>query len=85
LSAKLGTLPATEIARVERAVEIHQLPVRLREPLPVATLLEAMFHDKKVRTGKLRFVILNRLGEAATRQVEQLDLVEAAWREVGAR
>lgn len=84
LSAKLGPLPAPEIARVERTVAAHQLPVRLREPLPLAALMAAMQHDKKVRTGRLRFVTLNRLGEAVTRSDVDPALVEVVWRELGA-
>jgi len=84
LSAKLATLPATEIARVDHTVAAHQLPIRLREPLQVAALMEAMQHDKKVRTGRLRFVILQRLGEAVTRSDVDPTLVENVWRELGA-
>lgn len=84
LSAKLGTLPATEVGRVEQTVSAHGLPFRLREGLKLPALLEAMQHDKKVRTGKLRFVTLNRVGEAATRSDVDPALVEAVWRELGA-
>jgi 3-dehydroquinate synthetase len=84
LSAKLGALPEAEIARVDHTVASHQLPVRLREPLTVAALMEAMQHDKKVRTGRLRFVIMQRLGEAVTRSDVDATLVETVWRELGA-
>ena len=84
LSAKLGPLPAAEIARVDHTVTAHGLPIRLREPLQLAALMEAMQHDKKVRTGQLRFVILLRTGEAATRAGIDPSLVEAVWRELGA-
>jgi 3-dehydroquinate synthase len=84
LSAKLGSLPASDVARVEQTVAAHALPVRLRAPLPKATLLGAMQHDKKVRNGLLRFVTLNRLGEAVTRSDVPSGVVEAVWHEVGA-
>ncbi len=84
LSAKLGTLPADEVVRVEKTVAAHALPTRLVAPLKLDALLEAMMHDKKVRTGKLRFVTLNRLGEAVTRSDVDPALVEAVWRELGA-
>jgi 3-dehydroquinate synthase len=84
LSAKLGTLAAAEVARVEQVLAAHALPIRLASALKVEALLEAMQHDKKVRTGKLRFVTLNGLGEAATRSDVDLALVEAVWRELGA-
>ena len=84
LSAKLGTLPATDVVRVDHTVAAHSLPVRLRQPLRLGALMEAMQHDKKVRTGQLRFIVLNRLGEAATRGGIDPALVEAVWRELGA-
>jgi len=84
LSAKLGTLPEAEVARVEKTVAAHGLPIRLIAPLKLEALLEAMQHDKKVRTGKLRFITLNRVGEAVTRSDVDPALVEAVWRELGA-
>jgi 3-dehydroquinate synthase len=84
LSHKLGLLAETEVARVEKLVAAHGLPVRLRAPLPYAALHAAMLRDKKVRAGGLRFVVLQRLGEAATRGDVPPALAEAAFREVGA-
>jgi len=84
LSQRLGLLPAAEVSRVEEVVAAHALPVRLRQPLPVAGLMAAMRHDKKARAGRLRFVVLRRLGEAVTRDDVDPLLVEAVWRELGA-
>ena len=84
LSQKLGYLTLAEVARIEKTVAVHALPTRLREPLVVATLMETMTRDKKVRAGKLRFVVLKQLGEAATQGEIDPALVEAVWRELGA-
>jgi 3-dehydroquinate synthase len=84
LSQKLGHLSATEVQRVEQTVELHALPVRLRAPLPLAALMGSMQNDKKVRAGRLRFVVLKRVGEAATQSDIEPALVEAIWRELGA-
>lgn len=84
LSLKLGYLSAADAGRVERVAAAHGLPVRLRAPLPYGELLAAMGRDKKVRAGGLRFVVLRRLGEAATQSAVPADLVEASFREVGA-
>jgi 3-dehydroquinate synthase len=46
--------------------------------------MESMQHDKKVRSGQLRFVVLKRLGEAATQSGIAPTMVEAVWRELGA-
>ncbi|MFT3784462.1 MAG: 3-dehydroquinate synthase [Nibricoccus sp.] len=84
LSAKLGFIGAAEISRVERVVQAHALPVRLREPLAISPLMQAMARDKKVRNGTLRFVVLQRLGRAATQSGIDPQLVESVWWEIGA-
>ncbi len=84
LSQKLGYIGAGDVARVERVVTAHALPVRLRSPLPWSELHAAMGRDKKVRAGGLRFVVLKTPGEAVTQGDVPLALAEASFREVGA-
>lgn len=84
LSRELGLIDDLAVARVERVVAAHGLPVRLREPLPLAALFGAMARDKKNRDGKLRFVVLEALGRAVTRGDVPAGPVEKVWREVGA-
>ncbi|MFI5336859.1 MAG: 3-dehydroquinate synthase [Opitutales bacterium] len=85
LSRKLGHLDAAAVAQIERTVAAHDLPVRLRRPLRVPALLAAMRHDKKARAGGLRFVVLPRLGRAATRSGIDPAAVAEVWGELGAR
>jgi 3-dehydroquinate synthase len=84
LSTKLGLLDQAAVARIERTVAAHSLPVRLTEPLPLAPLMAAMARDKKVREGRLRFVVLKSIGHAATQDGVDPALVEEVWREIGA-
>ncbi len=84
LSQKLGLIPASDVTRIERVLSAHQLPVRLRAPLPVAALQAATTHDKKNRAEGARFVVLNALGAAATRSGIPPATVETVWRELGA-
>ncbi|MDD2764301.1 MAG: 3-dehydroquinate synthase [Opitutaceae bacterium] len=84
LSQKLGHLAPADIVRIDAVLAAHALPSRLKSRLPVAALMEAMTRDKKVRGGLPRFVVLHRLGEAATRDGIAPAMVEAAWRETGA-
>lgn len=84
LSLKLGYVDHSALARVEAVVAAHALPTRLREPLAVSSLSDAMARDKKVRAGGLRFVILRQLGEAATQGSIDPALAEVVFREVGA-
>jgi 3-dehydroquinate synthase len=84
LSRELAYLGAADVQRIEQTLAAHALPVRLRQPLPVPALMASMQHDKKVRAGRLRFVVLRRPGEAVTQSDIDPALVETVWREVGA-
>ncbi|MEO7598048.1 MAG: 3-dehydroquinate synthase [Opitutus sp.] len=84
LSQALGLITEPESMRVERVVLNHKLPVRLRSPLALTDLFEAMANDKKVRAGVPRFVILKKLGEAQTADDVPLALARGAFRAVGA-
>ena len=84
LSQKLGYLSPADVATVEQTVAAHELPIRLRRPLGLVQLLEAMNHDKKARAGRLRFVVLRQLGQAATQTDIDPALVSSVWRELGA-
>lgn len=84
LSAKLGLIDGTDVARVDRVVAAHALPVRLRESLAIPALMAAMARDKKVRGGMPRFVVMKKLGEAATQSGIDPSLVETVWLELGA-
>lgn len=84
LSEKLGYVTALETARIEAVLRAHVLPVRLAAPLPLAALMAAVARDKKVRAGLPRFVVLKKIGDAATHDGVPVALAEACFREVGA-
>ena len=65
LSRRLGWLSAADVARVRRLLERARLPVH-GAPLGVERYLDLMGHDKKVIAGRLRLVLLKRIGEAVT-------------------
>ena len=85
LSQKLGLLSAGDVVRIDTVLAAHALPVRLRSPLPLAELHAAMARDKKVRAGSPRFVVLQAIGAAVTRDGIAPDLADACFREIGAR
>ncbi len=82
LSIRKGFFRGDEMAARQQLLKLlarYQLPMRLREPLPIERLREAMMRDKKVRSGQLKFVILNRVGNAVTTtQVDWAD-VDPLW------
>jgi 3-dehydroquinate synthetase len=68
LSSLLGWLATSELERAERLFRRAGLPV-FGPPLDVERYLELMQHDKKVRDGKLRFVLLKGIGQAVVSDV----------------
>jgi 3-dehydroquinate synthetase len=66
LSAELKHCTAAQAEQVEAALKSHALPTALRTPLPLEPMLAAMRRDKKVRGGKLRFVLQDGIGAAST-------------------
>jgi 3-dehydroquinate synthase len=78
-SALLGMIPQTAAARVERHLAEVGLPTRLQDIAGFAqegladadALMTLMAQDKKVRRGKLTFILLEAIGRAViTRDVE---------------
>jgi len=64
LSRRLKWLSAADITRIEKLIRRARLPVRAPGTLSAARFLELMAVDKKVLDGRLRLVLLKRLGEA---------------------
>jgi 3-dehydroquinate synthase len=86
LSQELRYLSAPDVARVSAVIAAHGLPVTLRAPLAMRSLMAALAQDKKNRAGVPRFVVLKRLGEAATQsQGITAALVEGCFRAIGAK
>ncbi len=65
LSARLGWLTGADVERVRHLLVRAGLPVVGAE-LGADRYLDLMGHDKKVIAGRLRLVLLKRLGEAIT-------------------
>ncbi|MDE2212111.1 MAG: 3-dehydroquinate synthase [Betaproteobacteria bacterium] len=83
LSNRLGWIDGVALARVEGLMTRAGLPVRAPDFGP-DRYLELMASDKKVEAGKLRFVLLKRLGEAIlTRDVPHEAVVAELSRRTG--
>lgn len=77
LSHRLGWLSRTDVARVRDLLRRAGLPVAGPQ-LGAERYLDFMGHDKKVIAGKLRLVLLRKLGEAVTwGEAPQADIVAA--------
>jgi 3-dehydroquinate synthase len=63
MSRECGLLSAEDVARVQRLVAQAGLPTRIDTVSP-ETALENMRIDKKVQSGRIRLILLRRIGEA---------------------
>jgi 3-dehydroquinate synthase len=74
LSQRLGLLGADDVRRIESAVGAARLPTRIAG-LARSAALASMAGDKKAEAGRIRFVVLERIGRAIQRTVpdEALD------------
>jgi 3-dehydroquinate synthase len=68
LSHRLGLIARADVARVEAAVAAARLPTRI-EGLSLREALESMRGDKKAEAGRVKFVLLERIGRAIQRTV----------------
>jgi len=75
-SQRMGWLSEADVTRTRALIRAAGLP-DVAPDLGVETYLDFMGHDKKVESGKLRFVLLKKLGEATVSG----ELPQAALRE----
>ena len=77
MSEKLGLLDEVSRRRIVSVIELAGLPVRGMK-LDPAAVIDAMIFDKKVKGGKIRFILLDRIGHAVIRDDLPPELVREA-------
>jgi 3-dehydroquinate synthase len=63
LSQKIGWLTDDEVVRIKRVLELAKLPIT-PPAIDVDTALDLMGHDKKVKHGQIRLILLKSIGDA---------------------
>ena len=77
LSARMQLASAHDATRLRSLLQRANLPVQA-PPLGAERYLELMRHDKKVRSGAIRFILLRALGDAfVTSDVDEMELRQA--------
>jgi 3-dehydroquinate synthetase len=84
LSAELGQGTAADVTAVEKTLAAYSLPTQLRSPLSLEQLMEAMKRDKKVRSGKLRFILMQGIGAAQSTEDVPAEFAAKIFRSGGA-
>jgi 3-dehydroquinate synthase len=64
LSCRLGWLPPADAIRARNLIERAGLPVAPPASMTATQFIELMSVDKKVQSGKIRFVLLRSIGDA---------------------
>lgn len=77
MAVDLGMLDETSRRRIVSVIEQAKLPVRGLN-LPTKDVVDAMIFDKKVRGGKVRFVLPGRIGHVVIRDDVPAELVARA-------
>jgi len=75
IATKLGMLGEDEVKRLQKLIARAGLPAEMPD-LNVAEVMQAMQHDKKVRAGKTRFVLLKSIGNAVVADDVSSSLIE---------
>lgn len=74
--AKLeGKLKSADLLRIEALLQKANLPTTMQAPLSAEAIYQAMFLDKKVRSGKLRLITIEALGKTMVRSDVAEDLI----------
>lgn len=84
MSMLLGDLAAEDVERIRRIFTHANLPVYPPKDMTNDKFLHFMAGDKKVQAGKLRLVLMKKIGEAYVSgeyPAESLDLTLSEWRD----
>ncbi|MDE2717086.1 MAG: 3-dehydroquinate synthase, partial [Chloroflexota bacterium] len=80
-SKKMGLLSDVDIVRQRSVLEAYGLPLKYRDADPAA-IKDAMSMDKKTVGGRIRWVLLDGIGNAVTRSDVPPEYIDQALREV---
>jgi 3-dehydroquinate synthase len=74
LSASLGLCDETLARRLEKLLTSFSLPVQMPESIPIDDLIAALYLDKKVKDGAIRFILPEQAGKVVLREVSEEEL-----------
>nr|VFK21878.1 MAG: 3-dehydroquinate synthase [Candidatus Kentron sp. LPFa]VFK35036.1 MAG: 3-dehydroquinate synthase [Candidatus Kentron sp. LPFa] len=78
LSNHLGWLTSEDVRRIKNILHRARLPVRIPRDISTERMWELMSLDKKVRKGKIHFVLLKAIGSAIVTSAIDSDMLELA-------
>jgi 3-dehydroquinate synthase len=75
IATGMGITTSAEVERLRALLVRAGLPVSVPERVNADAVVSAMNRDKKISRGRLRFVLLTRIGEAVVRNDVPMELV----------
>ena len=75
IALKLGMVDATMVEKVEKTLKSAGLPVQVHS-MDKDRIYEKMFYDKKVKEGKLYFILPRNIGEVVQCAIEDEELIK---------
>lgn len=83
LSNMKGTLRTRDVSRIAELIKRSGLPSSIPRSIKADALIRAMEHDKKVKAGAIRFVLLDGIGKCGIRDdVTRSEIREALRRSI---
>nr|VFK51129.1 MAG: 3-dehydroquinate synthase [Candidatus Kentron sp. TUN]VFK51320.1 MAG: 3-dehydroquinate synthase [Candidatus Kentron sp. TUN]VFK55831.1 MAG: 3-dehydroquinate synthase [Candidatus Kentron sp. TUN] len=77
LSACLGWLDTTDVLRIKNILGRARLPIHVPQSITASRMWKLMSVDKKVRGGKIHFVLLKAIGSAIVTSAIEPDMLDA--------
>ena len=75
LSMRMGCLDQSKALRINSTLEKFGMPVEPPATISVEEYIELMSSDKKAKRGKIRFIVLNAIGEAVLKDDIDMELL----------
>ncbi|MEF9475588.1 MAG: hypothetical protein L0958_02605 [Candidatus Mariimomonas ferrooxydans] len=76
LAVRLRILQKKDAERIKSLIEIYNLPVKIPSGIDVSDILGAMEIDKKVRAGRLRFILPESIGNVRIEEDIDRELIK---------
>lgn len=65
LALSRGKISQSDFERIEALIKVNHLPIEKPSTMTADDFLKLMIHDKKVKAGKVRFIVPDALGKAS--------------------
>lgn len=76
LAVKMGQLTQKQLDRHHEILNAFKLPTKVDKKIKTQEVLDAIGHDKKIKSGKLNFIILENIGRCRIQPFPSVDILE---------